>query len=583
MPAKVPKSVFLLKLELAHNGTIKRLRIPEYTKSDTTHRVRCTICNHVWPASGYTLTSKNPNGCPNCANTTKADNLITPLKDYLKQLKDIHGDTIKYVDGYIKVGSKANFCCTVCDHAWSPKCISLTKTNPHGCPECADRNAGLARIKTTAEFKQELFDCHGTSIQVLGEYVGCKDAIKVQCSLCYWTWDPMPDTLIGVYPHGCPECKYIKVGLANTKSKENYLKQLKDAHKGNITLISDYEKQSSNLQFKCRKKGHTWWTDQTYALIAPDPSGCPHCGNIVSKGESKLFKFIQRYAPDAQQSVRITKDPRTGGMLEWDIYIPSKNIAIEYNGVYFHSYPKKNKDYHLMKSQQSLTQHNVRVIHVTDLEWRHNTKVVKKTLKHILGITEERYFARKLTVVKRDKLTPARRAFYQKNHLQGDPTNGISYALVRDDGAIVALMSFATVQSVRGSVKKEGFYELVRYASKGSVVGGASRLFTAFLRDHNPLSILSYSQNDWFDGSIYPLLGFTKVKDCGHDYRTVWSNELRHKSYTRRSNLQKLLGSNFDPRVSEQQNLINNKVLILYDSGKIKWEWTTKDQREVHA
>jgi ssDNA-binding Zn-finger/Zn-ribbon topoisomerase 1 len=452
-------------------------------------------------------------------------------------------------------------------------CISLTKTNPHGCPKCADKKAGLLRIRTLKQFKQEVRICHGDEILVLGKYIKSKTPIEVTCTSCNHIWSPSPDNLIGISPHGCPKCKAAKLGLLNTKSEKVFKRQLKKIHAGHIKLISEYSKQGQDLQFKCSKE-HIWWSKYAVDMISPTRrQGCPQCGNIVSKGEAKLFKFIKRIAPDAQQSVRITKDPRTGGMLEWDIYVPSKSIAIEYNGIYFHSYPKKDKDYHAMKSQQSLSQHSVRVIHVTDLEWKCNTKVVKKTLKHILGTTENRYFARKLKVVKRERLTSVRRAFYQKNHLQGDPTNGISYALVRDDGAIVALMSFAPVQSVRGTVKEEGKWELVRYATKGSVVGGASRLFTAFLREYSPTYILSYSQNDWFDGSIYPLLGFTKIKNCGHDYRTLWGNELRHKSYTRRSNLQKLLGSNFDPVVSEQQNLINNKVPILYDSGKIKWEW----------
>lgn len=572
MPAKISKKEFLLRLAKAHDDTIKRLRIPAYTASDVSHRVRCTVCGHIWSANGHSLTCKKPSGCPQCANTKCASKLTTTLDNFLKQLKKVHGINIKYVEGYTKVGAKATFECNVCKHMWKPKCISLTKTNPHGCPQCGSIKASTSRIKTTAQFKQEVFSCHGTAISVLGEYAKCKNKIKVQCNQCLHMWKPMPDTLVGANPHGCPQCKATYLGQLSTKSESAYKQQLFNAHRGKITLISEYKKQTSNLQFQCHE-GHTWWTRQTHALIASDPSGCPLCSSIVSKGEAALFKFVKRHAADAQQSVRRTRDPRTGGLLEWDIFIPSLNIAIEYNGVYYHSFPKKPKDYHAYKSQLSLEQHNVRVIHVSDIEWKTNTKVVKKTLKHIMGITTERYYARKLTVVKIDKLTTTYRQFYCKNHLQGDPTYGISFALVSENRQIRALMSFAPIQSVRGTSRVEGSWELVRYATKGSVVGGASKLFTAFLREYAPTYILSYSQNDWFDGAIYPLLGFIKVKDCKHDYRTVWDNKLFHKSYTRRANLSKLLGAKFEPNETEQQNLINNNIPILYDSGKIKWEW----------
>jgi hypothetical protein len=571
MPALITKKEFLLRLYSAHGGTIVRLRTPAYTSSSANHRVRCTQCDHVWPAGG-TLISKQPSGCPKCAREITASKLSTTLKDFELQLKAVHGDSIEYIGGYTKVGAKARFNCTMCGHNWSTKCISLTKTNPHGCPQCAVKNTSLGRIKTTAQFKQEMYKCHGTTISVLGEYVGCKEGIRVQCNECLHAWSPMPDTLVGANVHGCPQCKATYLGLLSTKSKLTYEQQLYKAHGDKIKLISDYCKQTSNLQFQC-DKGHTWWTKYTHALISDDPSGCPHCSNVISKGEASLFEYIKYYMLDAEQSVRITRDPKTGGLLEWDIFIPSKNIAIEYNGVYFHSYPKKAKDYHAVKSQASLVQHSVRVIHISDIDWKTNTNVVKKTLKHILGITTERYHARKLTVVCKDKLTTSRRSFYRKNHLQGDPTNGVSFALVDGAGHIKALMTFAQIQSVRGTSRKEGSWELVRYATKGSVIGGASRLFTAFVREYDPTYILSYSQNDWFDGSIYPLLGFCLVKECGHDYRTVWDNVLRHKSYTRRLNLAKLLGSKFDINETEQQNLINNCIPILYDSGKKKWEW----------
>lgn len=571
MPAKITNNEFLQKLDVAHSGTIIRLRTPLYTHSSAIHRVKCTECNHVWSASGYSLTSNKPNGCPECAIRRRLSILTTSVKDFCKQLNSI-STTIKYVSGYTKVGAKATFRCVTCRHTWETMCISLTKTNPSGCPECAKKNVSIARIKTTEQFKQALFLQHGTSISVLGEYTKCKNLISVQCTKCDNVWDSTPDTMVGANPHGCPKCKAINFGIRFTKSKHEYEKQLFETHKGKIALISDYEKQTSNLQFECNK-GHTWWTQYAYSLIAKNPSGCPQCSNVVSAGESELFQYVKRYAPDAQQSVRITNNPQTDRMIEWDIFIPSKNIAIEYNGVYHHSYPKKPKDYHASKSQLSMDQHGVRVIHVTDIEWKTNTLVVKKTLKHVIGITVERYYARKLTIVKKERLTTARRTFYIKNHLQGDPTNGVSFALVDKDSLIKALMSFSPVQSIRGTVHTEGSWELVRYASKGSVVGGASRLFAAFLREYDPAYILSYSQNDWFDGTLYPLLGFKKVKDCKHDYRTVWGNKLYHKSYTRRSNLQKLLGDNFDYAATEQQNLINNNVPILYDSGKIKWEW----------
>jgi hypothetical protein len=140
---------------------------------------------------------------------------------------------------------------------------------------------------------------------------------------------------------------------------------------------------------------------------------------------------------------------------------------------------------------------------------------------------------------------------------------------------IRALMTFSSVQSVRGTVFDPNLkeFELIRYASAGYVVGGASRLLTAFIREYNPSKIISFSQNDYFDGSMYSTLGFKLVKALAADYRTVWASRLRHKSYTKRSNLARILAA-FDPDLTERQNLIDAKIPIVYDAGKRKWVWT---------
>jgi len=43
-----------------------------------------------------------------------------------------------------------------------------------------------------------------------------------------------------------------------------------------------------------------------------------------------------------------------------------------------------------------------------------------------------------------------------------------------------------------------------------SVVGGASKLFKHFIKNNKPKNIISYSDNRYFDGSLYEKLGFIK-------------------------------------------------------------------------
>ena len=83
-----------------------------------------------------------------------------------------------------------------------------------------------------------------------------------------------------------------------------------------------------------------------------------------SKNEEKLYQIIcDNYNLEVIQTERNIIKP-----LELDIYIPDKKIAIEYNGIYFHSIEMgKPKDYHLNKSVMCRNL-GIRLIHIYDIE-----------------------------------------------------------------------------------------------------------------------------------------------------------------------------------------------------------------------
>jgi len=52
---------------------------------------------------------------------------------------------------------------------------------------------------------------------------------------------------------------------------------------------------------------------------------------------------------------------------EIDIYIPEYNLAIEFNGLYWHSEIYKDKNYHLNKTEECL-KNNIQLIHIFEDE-----------------------------------------------------------------------------------------------------------------------------------------------------------------------------------------------------------------------
>jgi hypothetical protein len=84
-------------------------------------------------------------------------------------------------------------------------------------------------------------------------------------------------------------------------------------------------------------------------------SGCPHCDVKTSKPELRLYAEIKALFPDTQNRKKF-------GKTELDIFIPSLNIGIEYDGAYWH----KNNSAKDLKKIDKFFSLNINVIRVRE-------------------------------------------------------------------------------------------------------------------------------------------------------------------------------------------------------------------------
>ena len=160
--------------------------------------------------------------------------------------------------------------------------------------------------------------------------------------------------------------------------------------------------------------------------------------------------------------------------------------------------------------------------------------------------------------------------FYNNNHVQGNvPGCEVFYLTINEE--VVAAMSFSKVTSERGAKSRER-YELRRFATCCSVVGGASKLLKAFTRTHpNFTEIISYSDTRLFSGGMYETIGFDLVKKSPPDYSYTRGNVVEHKSRFQHSRMKVREGFAYDPNLTELENCTNNGWFRIWDCGKKKW------------
>ena len=205
--------------------------------------------------------------------------------------------------------------------------------------------------------------------------------------------------------------------------------------------------------------------------------------------------------------------------LELDLYYPEKNVAIEFNGNYWHDENHKSKDYHFNKFKLCKDK-NIRLVSIYESDWYNKHDNIISLLKNIF-IDSKIVYARNCTISKLDYKTKS--AFINEYHFYGDSNQGtISYGLYYND-ELVSVMSFGKLRGQNKLHNNKDHYELVRFVTKDNVrvTGGASKLFKKFISEYNPVYIICYSDNDFFTGETYNKLGF-KLKSLGKSIDYQW-------------------------------------------------------------
>ena len=103
-----------------------------------------------------------------------------------------------------------------------------------------------------------------------------------------------------------------------------------------------------------------------------------------------------------------------------DLYIPNIKLAIELNGVYWHS---GDKIRHLEKLNLC-KENGIKLLQFWDYQWNEKNEMCKSIIRSNVGLNE-RIYARKCSIVELSSLEY--KQFLEKNHLQGSVNSSIRY------------------------------------------------------------------------------------------------------------------------------------------------------------
>jgi len=328
--------------------------------------------------------------------------------------------------------------------------------------------------------------------------------------------------------------------------------------------IDEYAGIEKKYKFQCNECKNIF-EDNMYAGKIPRCLNCYPIGYGKSMGQKELYNYIcSIYNGNVLYNVKEIPKSR----LEFDIYIPDKKIAFEFNGIYWHSeLAGKSKNYHLNKTKMCSC-NGIQLIHIFDYEWYQKNEIIKSILRSKTNKTDNFIYARKCSILEIDNNTL--KEFLNKNHLQGHATSKINIGLYDATNMLVGVLTF---KKPRFSNNEE--YELIRYANllNTGIIGGFEKMLHYFIRKYNPKSIITYSDRRIFSGNVYLKSGFSFIGMSDPAYHYFKQHNVYNRMQFQKHKLKNILPI-FDPNISEYQNMINNGYDRFWDCGNLKFKYT---------
>lgn len=284
-------------------------------------------------------------------------------------------------------------------------------------------------------------------------------------------------------------------------------------------------------------------------------------GNASHK-EKEVVEFIK----SIYNGIIIENTKKIISPYELDIYLPDKNLAIEFNGTYFHSTNAGTlKNYHLNKTELC-EKNNIRLIHIFEWEWDNKKDICKSIIASALGIYQVKIYARNCEIKEVDSYIA--KEFLENNHIQGSINSSYRLGLFYNNELVQLIC-------IGKSRFKKDEYELLRMCTKlnTQVIGGFSKLIT-----HQPYNnLISFIDRSKFTGNSYSI-NFKEISKTPISYVYIKGNRVLNRISAQKHKLKTLLGeNNFNENKTEQQNMLDNGWQQVYDCGNIKVQYIKKE------
>ena len=497
-------------------------------------------------------------GCPLCGHERTNALKRSSKEHFIEKAKEVHGDKydyskVKYVNNHTEV----RIICPEHGEFWQKPYVHLKGS---GCHKCSLNKRKSIFSDGREKFIEKAKKVHNDKYDYSKvNYVNARTKVCIICPEHGEFWQEPFAHIVSKY--GCPKCGKKAASTNEALSTEDFIEKAKQIHGGKYDYSeAQYKASKSLIKIICPKHGEFWQTPDSHL----HGSGCQRCSNVKSSGEEEIFSILKGAYNDEIE----TRDRSVIKPYELDILIPKLNIAIEYNGLKWHSEEfQKDKYYHL-KKMEMCKEKNIKLISIFEDEWLHKKDIVINKILHITNLIQnkKKIYARKCKISLIDKKVAEN--FLEKYHIQGKSSSTLNYGCFYDE-TIVGVMSFKKTNN-------ENEWELTRFATNYDYIccGVGGKLFKTFVNDKKPKLVKSFADRRWTfseNDNFYTKIGFKLSDILKPDYRYVVGNQRVHKFNFRKQILHRKY--KFPLSMTEKEMVEKMKIYKIWDCGLLKYVW----------
>lgn len=281
-----------------------------------------------------------------------------------------------------------------------------------------------------------------------------------------------------------------------------------------------------------------------------------------SRGEEEIIRLFPTYAINYRH---ILKDGK-----ELDVLYPENKLALEFNGIYWHSTLFKEADYHQNKTIGCAKQ-GIHLIHIFEYEWR-NLDTKRKLIDYLSLIMEEKtnnIVQSSETSVMEITNTEAVN-FCNKYHLESGIESQYNIG-IHSRAELIGVMTLN-----KQDIADNNSYEILRscFKAKTVIVDGAKKMLQYFISKYAASCIVTYIDISKFTGNEYIKLDFKSIHITDPTY--VWCNSKYQVIQGLHSIKHELIGMGIgDKDDTEDDIMLSLGYYKIYNSGTLRMEWNS--------